>query len=326
MLLQKFRDFLRVFAVPLHAHMQTLKAEIQIIRALRGLDRAEIAHQLDGRLRDIRACEAEALGIRYAVIALVGRTQAGVFVRVFCPVKFSGIDDRAADGARVAVHILGRRVYDDIRAPFERTAADGRCKRVVHDQGHAVPVRGSGEFFDIQNGQRRVCDRLAVHGLRVGPESGVQLLRGAVGIDERDLDAHALHGNGKEIEAAAVNARRADQMVARADDVEHGKEDRRLSGGRQHGGRAALKRGNARRNGVVRRVLQAGIEIAAGLQIEESAHFGAALIFERSALDDGDLTGFSVFRAVARLYAARTESELCHVGTPFRFEIHDMKC
>ena len=298
--------------MPFHAHVQAFEAEIQIIRALRGLDRAEIAHELDGRLCDIRTRKAEALGICHAMIALVGRAQAGVFVRVFRPVEAPGVDDRTADGARVAVHILGRRVYDDIRAPFKRAAVDGRGERVVHDQGNAVPVRGSREFFDIQNGQRRVCDRLAVHGLCVGAEGGVQFLSGAVGVDERDLNAHALHGDGEEVEAAAVNARRTDQMVARADDIEHGEEDGGLPGGCQHGGCAALKRGDTRRDGVVCRVLQAGIEIAAGLQIEQPAHFGAALVFERGALDDGDLAGFAVFRAVARLYAARTESKLCH--------------
>ena len=61
----------------------------------------------------------------------------------------------------------------------------------------------------------------------------------------------------------------ADQMVARTDDIEHGEEDGGLPGGCQHGGCAALKRGDTRRDGVVRRVLQAGIEIAAGLQIEQ---------------------------------------------------------
>ena len=319
-LLQKFRDFLRVFAVTRHAHMQTLKAEIQIIRALRGLNRAEIAHQLDSRLRDIRTREAEALSICHAVITLVGRTQTGVFVRVLRPVKFAGINDRAADGARVAVHVFCRRVYDDICAPFKRAAVDGRCKRVVHNQRNAAPVRGRREFFDIQNGQRRVCNRLAIHGLCVGPKCGVQFLRRAVRIDKRDLDAHALHGDGKKIEAAAINARRTDQMVTRADNIEHREEDRCLPGGRQHGSRTALKRGDTRRDGVVRRVLQAGIKIAARLKIEEFAHFGAALVFERGALDDGDLTGLAVFRAVACLYASRTESELCHMGAPFLFE------
>ena len=59
--------------MPFHAHVQAFEAEIQIIRALRGLDRAEIAHELDGRLCDIRTRKAEALGICHAMIALVGR-------------------------------------------------------------------------------------------------------------------------------------------------------------------------------------------------------------------------------------------------------------
>ena len=310
--LQKFSDPLRIFTVAPHPHVQAFQPEVQIIRVLRRLHGAKIAHQLHGGLRDVRTGKTEALGIGHAVVALVGSAQAGVFVGVFRPVEPAGIDDRAAECARVSVHIFCGGVDDDIRAPFERAAVDRRGERVVEDQRYAVAVGRGGEFLNVQHGQRGIGDGLAVHGLRVGAEGGVQLLRAAVGVDERDLDTHALHRDGEEVEAAAVDARRAHQMVARADDVEDRKEDRRHPGARQHGGCAALKRGDARRDGVVRRVLQAGIEIAARLQIEELAHLGAALVFEGGALNDGDLAGFAVFGAVACLYAARTESGSCH--------------
>ena len=315
--LQKLRHALRVLAVARHPHMQALQAEIQVVRALRRLDRAKVAHKLHGRLGDIRPRQPEALGIRHAVIALVRLAQAGIFIRVPYPVKPAGIHDRAADSARVTVHIFRGGMHHNIRAPLERAAVDGRCERVVHDERHAVPVRRRRELVEVQHDERRVGDGFAEHGLGIRPERGVQLLGAAIRVYKRDLHAHALHGDGKQIEAAAVNAGGADQMVARAHDIEYGKEDRRLPGRGEHRRRAALQRGNARRNGVICRVLQTRVKIAARLKVKELSHLLAALIFERRALDDGDLPRLAVFGIIPRLYASRTKSKLCHNGSPF---------
>ena len=64
-----------------------------------------------------------------------------------------------------------------------------------------------------------------------------------------------------------------------------------------------LKRGDARRDGVVRRVLQAGIEVAVGLQVKQLAHVLAGGVLEGGGLDDGDLAGFAVAGGIAALYA-----------------------
>ena len=77
----------------------------------------------------------------------------------------------------------------------------GVAKVLSTISGTPCAVRGRGKLFNIQHGQRRVCDRLAVNGLCVGAEGGVQFLSGAVGVDERELNAHALHGNGEEIDS-----------------------------------------------------------------------------------------------------------------------------
>ncbi len=86
------------------------------------------------------------------------------------------------------------RVRHDIRAPFDGATVHGRRERVVHDQRHAVRMRRIRKTLDIKNGQRRVCDRLAKHALRVRAERRLKLFVGAVGADERALQAHALHG------------------------------------------------------------------------------------------------------------------------------------
>ena len=66
-------------------------------------------------------------------------------------------------------------------------------------------MRGIGKHLDIKNCQGRIGDSLAEHGLGVGLERRLQLLSGAVGGDEGELDAHALHGHGKEVIGTSVN-------------------------------------------------------------------------------------------------------------------------
>ena len=212
----------------------------------------------------------------------------------------------------MAVHVLCRRVGHNVRAPANRLAVDGRGKGVVHNQRNAVPMRRLSEFLNVQHGQRGIGNRFAEHGARVRAEGAVKLVVRRVGGDESGVNPHLLQRHGNQVERAAVDGGRRDDVAACLANIEQRHKVRCLTGAGQHGCAAALQRRDFRRNVVARRVLQAGIEIAAGLQIEQPAHFGAALVFERGALDDGDLAGFAVFRAVARLYAARTESKLCH--------------
>ena len=92
-------------------------------------------------------------------------------------------------------------------------------------------------------------------------------------------------------------------MVAAAGDIEHRVEVRSLTGGGQHAGGAAFQRRDLCRDGVIGRVLQARVEIAARLQVKKLGHLVAGGIFEGGGLDDGDLPGLAVSGRVARLYA-----------------------
>ena len=50
-------------------------------------------------------------------------------------------------------------------------------------------------------------------------------------------------------------------------------------------------------------ILQPGVEIAAGLQIEELPHVAAGSVFEGGALNDRHLPGFAAAGSIACLYA-----------------------
>ena len=139
------------------------------------------------------------------MVAFVGRGQARKLVGMRHPVERAGVHDASAHACAVTVHVLRGGVRHDIRAPLDGVTVHGRRERVIHNQRHAVRMRRIRETLDIKHGQRRVGDGLAEHGLRVRAERRLKLLVGAVGADERALQAHALHGMRQQVVRAAVN-------------------------------------------------------------------------------------------------------------------------
>ena len=91
-----------------------------------------------------------------------------------------------------------------------------------------------------------------------------------------------------------------------------------LSAGCQHSGHTTFEGGNLGGYCIVRRVLQAGIEIAAFLQIEQFSHLLARLILECRALIDREDTGFSFLGLPTGLYAQGFRFEfVIHIGCFF---------
>ena len=227
--LQVLGDLLRVFAVSGHADRQGLEPQVQEIGVHGGLDGAQVAHQLGGRLGDVGALLPEPLRIGDPVIGFIRCGQAGELVRMCHPVKVSAVDDAAAHGRVVAVHIFGRRMDHDVSAPLEGPAVDGRREGVVDDQRHAVGMRGLCEALDVKDDQGRVGDGLAEDRLGLRAEGRLQLLVGAVGVHEGKVDAHAAHGDIEEVEGSAVDRGGDDNMVAASGQVKHGEERGRLT-------------------------------------------------------------------------------------------------
>ena len=203
----------------------------------------------------------------------------------------------------MAVHILGGGVGHDVSAPLEGAAVDRRGERVVHDERYAVGVCGLGELFDVQHGEGRVGDGLTKHDLGIGLEGSIQLFLAAQRVHEGGGNAHLLHGDGDEVEGAAVDGAGRHDVVACLAEIEQRKEVGGLTAGRQHGGGAAFQLADLFRHHIAGGVLQAGVEVAVGLEVEQPAHVLAGSVLERSGLDDGDLAGFAVAGGVAALHA-----------------------
>ena len=251
------------------------------------------------------------------MIALVGGAEAGELLLVGHPVELSGIHKGPAHRYAVAVHVFRRGMGDNVRAPLHGAAAYRGGEGVVYDQGHAVGVGSPGELLDVQHRQGRVGDGLAEDRLGVGAEGGVQLFLRAVGGDESGLNAHFGHGDGDEVEGAAINGGRGDDVVAAGGDVEQGEEVGRLAGGGQHSRRAALQRGDFRRHIVAGGVLETGVKIAVGLQVEKFAHILGGGVLKGGGLHNGNLTGFAAAGGIASLDAGGFDTVIAHTGCSF---------
>ena len=289
-----------VLAVALHPDVQRLEAVIQVKSVLRRLDRAEIAHELAGRLGDIAEL-SELLGIDQAVIALVGSGHAGELVRVSHPVKIAAVDDSAANADRVAVHILCRRVGDDISAPLDRAAVDRGGEGVVHDERNAVGMSQTRKLLDIEHADGGIGDGLAEHRPCVLAELLCELLLRKILIDESYVDAHLLHRNAEQVICTAVDRGRGDNVAAGLADIEQSEEVSRLTAGGQHSGDSALESGDLSRGHIVCGILQTGIKIAARLKVKELAHVVARGVLPCGALVDGKLARFAVSGLIARM-------------------------
>ena len=230
-----------VLTVALHPDVEALQTEIQHIGVHGGLHGAEVPHELGGGLGDEGAFLAEALSVGDAVVAVVRGAQAGELLGVGHPVELAAVHDGTAQHRTVAVHVLGGGVGHDIRAPRKGAAVHRRGEGIIHNEGHAVGMGSLGELLNVQHGQGRVCNGLAEDGLGVGAEGGVQLLLGAERVHEGGLDAHLLHGDGDEVEGAAVNGAGRNDMIPGFADVEQREEVGGLTAGRQHGGGAVFQ-------------------------------------------------------------------------------------
>ena len=291
-----------VGAVALHPDVQAFQTKVQHISVHGGLHGAEVPHELRGSLCNESSLLAETLGVGDTVVAVVRGAQTRELLGVRHPVELATVHDGTAQHCAVAVHVLGGGVGHDVCAPLKGAAVDRRGEGVVHHQRHAVGVGGLGKLFNVQHGQGGVCDGLAEHHLGVGPEGGVQLLLGAQGVYEGGGDAHLGHGNRDEVECAAVDGAGGYDVVSCLADIEQGKEVCGLSAGGKHSGSAAFQLADLFGYHVAGGVLQAGIEIAVCLQIEQLAHVLAGSVLEGGGLDDGDLTGLAVAGGVAALH------------------------
>ncbi len=169
-------------------------------------------------------------------------------------------------------------------------------------------MRKCREFSDVQNGQRRIRNGLSHDSLRIFLKDSVNHVSGIVRIHKRAVDAQFFDGCRIQIEGAAIDLGRADDMVSCLAQIGNGIKIRRLTGRSQHGCHTAFQRRDLRRYRIIGGILQAGVKVALILQCEKSSHFVCGVIFKSGTLIDREHPRLPLLRLPSRLYADGIQS------------------
>ena len=135
---------------------------------------------------------------------------------------------------------LRRRVHDDVGAVILHPDEGGGADRVVDDEGDTGVVGDVGHRADVEHLSDRVGDRLGEQQAGRGAH-GVTPGREIVRIDERDVDAEVAEGVVEQVDGAAIERARRDDVAAAAGEREAGDGRRRLPGSDSRRGDAALE-------------------------------------------------------------------------------------
>ena len=151
------------------------------------------------------------------------------------------------------------------------------CSSGRHSTGAAVLSMISGTpssrpilatSRDREDRELRIGQRLGVVAAGLGVGGAAEILR-IGGIDEAALDAHRAHRVREQVPGAAVEVGRADEIVAGVADVLHREQRGRLARGQRQRRDAAFERGDALLQHGLRRVHDAGVDVAELLEREQ---------------------------------------------------------
>ena len=169
-------------------------------------------------------------------------------------------------------------------------------------------------FFQIQHSESRIGKHFGKYASCVVLEELVDLLEGSVRVDEVHFQTHVAQRLVEEVECAAVNSGRTDEVIACLADIQHGIHRSRLTRAGKNRHYAAFEVGNLLLHRVNGGIRKACVEKAVFFKIKELCHLHGGIVFVCSALRDRQHSRFAVFGAVARLDAFCRYFELTHIN------------
>ncbi len=261
---------------------------------------AKVPHQLHPGLDDIGHI-AVRLGVRDAVVGLVRLGKLREFA--VGPVKFAAVHNHAPHLNRVAVHVFGGGMDNNIRAELEGLAQNRRGKGVIHNQGDAHLVGNVREALNVQHGEGRVGNGFAKDQLGVGLKGGLDFLIRGGAVHINALNAQLFQGEGKQVDGAPIDGGQADNAVPSLAEVENGQQGGGLAGGGAHGAHAPLQVGNFVFHRHNRGVAEAGVAQALGGIVKNGGYLGGGVVHIGGALYNGQHPGLAVAGGVARVQA-----------------------
>ncbi len=198
----------------------------------------------------------------------------------------------------MATSKLGEAVDDNVGAPLEGPDEVGRGNRVVDDQRDTGIVADLAHTLDVEDVVLRICQHLAIEGLRVGANGGAHLLKIVGVVDERDLDTHLRQGVVEQVVGAAVKRRAGHDVIAGLGQIEDGQglgrlaaADHQRTGQADGGGAATLQRIDAGFQRPLGGVHQPGVDVAHLGQREQVLGVSRITKFVAGRLVDGHRPG-----------------------------------
>ena len=184
------------------------------------------------------------------------------------PVEVARVDHDAADARAMSADPLREGVDDDVRAVLDRAQQRRGRERRIHDERQMVLPRDGRIGLDVCHVEAGIADRLDVDRARLLVDRG---LDGGEVVDGREAHRDALLRQDRvELrERPAVEVVRRDDLVAQLREVRDREVDRRRARGEGQRGRAAVERRETLLEHVVRRVHQAGVDVARLLEAEQ---------------------------------------------------------
>ena len=227
--------------MPAHPQGHGFQSQVQQVRGNGCHGAAKIPQQLHPGLGDIGRF-SKLFRINHTMIALIGGGQLRELSGGL-PIKGSAIDHHAPQHIGMTIHIFAGGVGDDIRAEIKGTAEEGGCKGIIHNQRNPMPVGDGRVTGNVQHRQGGVGDGLAEDKAGILVKLGIHLIVRHLIMDITDLNAHSFHGDGEQVDGAAVDIVQGNEILTGGADIEHRQQIGRLTGGNQHGPHAALQIG-----------------------------------------------------------------------------------
>ena len=302
---EEFGHAPRVFDVPVHAHRQRLDA-LEQQKGVEGRQRhAHVAQRLHAQLHE-KGVVPERVVETQVVVGRRGLGNGGVRR----PVEAPRIHHDAGDGGAVPADKLGGRVHDHLGAPVERAAQVGRGKRVVHHERDAAAAPQRGDGFEVENAAARVADGFAVKHARARREGRFPRVH-AVGVNESNRQAQLAEGVRELRGRAAIEVRRRHDVVARLEHRREGGVLRRHAARGGNGARAVFERGDALLENRRRGVVEARVDVAVLLELEQLRGVVGVLENVRRGLINGHRAGARLAVGdVAGVQHPRLEAEI----------------
>ena len=183
-------------------------------------------------------------------------------------VEAAAVDDDAADRDAVAADPFGDGMHHDVGAELDRPAEIGGGEGVVDEQRNAGGMGDVRDLRDVEHLEARIADGLGDDQPGVGADGGPEAVEIAR-LDERRGDAEARQRVGEQIDGAAVERGRRNDVVAGVEQRGDGEVHRGHAARRADRADAGFQRRQPFLQHGGRRVGDAGVDVAGALQIEQ---------------------------------------------------------